>query len=58
MHRARVVGEQQTALPQFVDKLIERCLPDPVHAMIADRSGDLFAYCGVLFRPKQNPLRR
>jgi hypothetical protein len=58
MHRARVVRKQQTTLPQFVDKLIERGLPDPVNTMIADRSSDLFPYCGVLFRPKQNPVRR
>ena len=58
MHRAGVVREQQTALPQFVDKLIERGLPDPVGAMIANRSRDLFAYCGIVLRPEQNPLRR
>ena len=58
MHRARVVREQQTALPQLVDKLIKRGLPDPVHAMIANRSRDLFACCDVVLRPEQNPLRR
>ena len=58
MHRARVVGKQQTAVPQFGDKLIERGLPDPVHAMIADRCRDLLAYCGVVLRPEQNPLSR
>jgi len=58
MHRAGVVRKQQTALPQFGDKLIEGRLPDPVHAMIADRCRDLFAYRGVVLRPEQNPLRR
>src|SRR4030095_15200234 len=58
MHRARIVRKQQTAPPQFVDKLIEGGLPDPVHAMIADRCRDLFACRRVVFRPEQNPLRR
>ena len=40
MHRARVVSEQQTAPPQFVDQLFERGLPDPVNTMIANHSGD------------------
>ena len=58
MHRARVVRKQQTTVPQFGDKLIEGRLPDPVHAMIADRCRDLFAYCGVVLRPEENPFRR
>ena len=58
MHRARVVRKQQTAPPQFVNKLIQRGLADAVNTMIADRSGDLFAYRSIVFRPKQNPLRR
>ena len=49
---------KQTTLPQFVDKLIERGLADPVDAMIADRSGDLLTYRSVVLRAEQNPLRR
>ena len=57
MHGARVVRDQQTAPAQFLDQLFERGLPDPINTMIADRSGDLFAYCGVVLRPEQNPVR-
>src|SRR5207249_2062666 len=32
MHRASVVRQQQTALAQFIDELIERSLTDSVHA--------------------------
>ena len=35
MHRASVVRQQQTALAQFIDELIERSLTDSVHAAIA-----------------------
>ena len=58
MHRTGVVGEQHTAPPQFGDKLFERGLPNPVNTMIADRSGDLFAYRSVVLCPQQNPLHR
>ena len=58
MHRARVVGKQQTALTQLADKLIERGLADAVHAMVADRRGNPFAYCRIVLCPEQNPLGR
>ena len=58
MHCAGVIGKQKTALPQLVDKLIERGLVDPVHAMIAHHTRDLFAYRRVILRAEQNPLRR
>jgi len=58
MHGARVVRQQQTALTQFFDKLIEGCLTDAVQAMNADCRRDLLAYCCLVFCPKQNPLRR
>ena len=48
MHGARVVGKQQMALSQFVDELFQRGLADPVHAMIADGSRDLFADRGIV----------
>lgn len=58
MHRAGVICKQQTALSQFVDKLIERGLADPVYTMIAYRTRNLFAYRRVILCSKQNPLRR
>ena len=58
MHCAGVICKEQTALSQFVDKLIERRLADPVDAMIAYRTRDLFAYRSVIFRAEQDPLRR
>src|SRR6476660_9337362 len=56
MHRAGIVGKQQTAFPQFLDKLIKRSLADPIYAMIADCSRDLTAYRRVVLRSEQNPL--
>ena len=35
MHRAGVVRQQQTALAQLVNELVERGLADPVDAVIA-----------------------
>lgn len=58
MHCAGIVGKQQTAFPQFVDKLIKRCLADPIHAAIADRSRDLVPYSRVVLGSEQNPLWR
>ena len=58
MHGSGIVGQKQPAGLQFIDQLIQRCLPDPIDAIIADRSDDLFAYCSVVLRPEQNPLRR
>ena len=57
MHRAGIVGKQQTASPQLVDKFIQRSMADPIYAMIADRSRDLLAYRRVVLRSEQNPLR-
>ena len=56
MHRAGIVGQQQTASPQLVDKFVKRCLADSVHAMIADRSRDLVPYRNVILGSEQNPL--
>jgi len=52
MHGARVVRQQQTALTQFVDKLIDRGLADAVHTTIPDRRRDLVTNCCVVFCPK------
>jgi creatinine amidohydrolase/Fe(II)-dependent formamide hydrolase-like protein len=44
VHRAGIVGKQQTASSHLVDKFIKRCLADPIHATIPDRSRDLVPY--------------
>jgi hypothetical protein len=33
-------------------------MADPIYAMVANRSRYLIAYCRVVLRPEQNPLRR
>src|SRR6266581_4441078 len=56
MHGAGIVRQQQMALAQLVDKLIERSLPDPIYAGVAERSRDLLADYRVVFCSEQNPL--
>ena len=56
MHGASIVRQQQMALAQLVDKLIERGLPDPIYAGVAERSRDLLADYRVVFCSEQNPL--
>src|SRR5438067_11890389 len=58
VHRAGIVGKEQSTFAQFVNQLIHRGTPDPIYAMIADRSRNLIARRRVIFRSKQNPMHR
>src|SRR5215217_6157656 len=58
VHGAGIVGKHQSALLQFVDKLIQCRMPDPIDAMIPDRGRNLIACCRVISGSKHNPVRR
>ena len=58
VHRAGIVGKEQSTFAQFINQLIQRSTSDPIDAMIADRSRNLIARWRVIFRSKQNPLHR
>ena len=56
MHRARVIGQQQRAFAQFVDKLIECGLANAIYAGVAQRLANLLTDYRVAFCAEQNPL--
>ena len=58
MHRAGVVRQEQRALAQLGDELVERGFSDPVRAVRADGRCNPRADLRIAGRAKQNPLNR
>lgn len=56
MHRARVVRQQQPALLQLINQLLQRGLPDSIHAAIAKPAGDLVSKIDISRGSKKNPF--
>ena len=56
MHRAGVIGQEQTAGAQFFDELLNRGLTNPIHAIIAKCAGNDRTNRCVFARAKEDPV--